>query len=59
MKLTLHAQNKMAGSMGDLYLLGEDFKAILDILEDDEDLKNLLTKIKRIFHFILVLIVVT
>ena len=45
--------------MGDLYLLGEDFKAIWDILEDDEDLKNLLTKIKTIFHFILVLIVVT
>lgn len=33
----MHTQNKMAGSMDDLYLFGEDVEAILYILEDDED----------------------
>lgn len=27
---TLHTQNKMADSIYDLYLVGEDFEAILD-----------------------------
>ena len=38
--LTLHTQNKMAASMNDLYLFGEDFEAILEILERDEDLEK-------------------
>jgi len=38
--LTLHTQNKMADSMNDLCLFGEDFEAILDILEGDEDLEK-------------------
>ena len=40
MPLTLHTQNKMAGNLDDFYLFGEDFKAIFDILEDDEDLER-------------------
>ena len=40
MTLTLHTQNKMAGSINNLYLFGEDFEAILDILEGDEDLEK-------------------
>ena len=40
MTLTLHTQNKMAGGSDDLYLFGEDFDAILDILKEDEGLKE-------------------
>ena len=40
MTLTLHTQNKMAGGSDDLYLFGEDFDAILGILEEDEGLKE-------------------
>ena len=32
MPLTLHTQNTMADTTNDLYLFGEDFEAILDIL---------------------------
>ena len=38
--LTLHTQNKMAEGMTDLYLFGEDFEAILEILEGNEDLEK-------------------
>lgn len=38
MTLTQHTENKMAERMNDLYLLGEDFEAILEILEGDEDM---------------------
>ena len=40
MTLTLHTQNKMAGGSDDVYLFGEDFDAILGILEEDEGLKE-------------------
>ena len=40
MTLTLHTENKMADSMNDLYLFGEDFEAILEILEGDEDMEK-------------------
>ena len=31
---------KQTGSMNDLYLIGEDFEAILDYLENDGDLEE-------------------
>lgn len=40
MTLTPHTENKMADSMNDLYLFGEDFEAILEILEGDEDMEK-------------------
>ena len=40
MTLTLHTENNMAGGIHDLYLFGEDFEAILDILEDDGELEE-------------------
>ena len=33
-------QNKMAAGMEKLFLFGEEFEAILDILEDDEELQD-------------------
>ena len=40
MTLTLHTENNMAGGIHDLYLFGEDFEAILVILEDDGELEE-------------------
>ena len=62
MTLTLHTQNKMAGGSDDLYLFGEDFDAILSILEEDEGLNeqfessasDVSTKLEFFFTFVLV-----
>ena len=40
MTLTLHTENKMAESMNDINLFGQDFEAILEILEGDEDMEK-------------------
>lgn len=36
MTLNVHSQNKMADGMVKLFDFGEDFEAILDVLEGDE-----------------------
>ena len=62
MTLTLHTQNKMAGGSDDLYLFGEDFDAILSILDEDEGLNeqfessasDVSTKLEFFFTFVLV-----
>lgn len=40
MTLTVHSQNKMADNVSELYLFGDDFEAILDILEEDEEFEE-------------------
>jgi len=38
--LTVHQTFKMASVVDDLFVIGDDFEAILDLLEQDDDLEQ-------------------